>query len=347
MGNYILLPTSDEDFRWFYDDELRPRLVRVDRERRRLLHEFFLYFLVSGLCAALFFVGLFFAFLDVAVSGKASMPYHLVAYALLCWFLFKRWRWRLSVSEAGLRRSYKTIIVKPIASFVDRGLVFHANLALPPVYLRQSRFFPWWNDCVSEDYVQGFIGKVDVLISEVHAKEKSEDGSGAPVYHGIIASFKFNKEFPCSATIAYPVSHFKTADDRIPVLSKILSVVDSVVESLEGKDGEFQRVVMEDEEFNRHFVVYGTDQVWSRYVLSPSLMARILEFRRKAGRDIYVSFAAGQLFMGIRYDKDLFEPTLFQSLVSYERAKEHFDVIRLFFAVVKDLDLNTRIWSRK
>ena len=52
------------------------------------------------------------------------------------------------------------------------------------------------------------------------------------------------------------------------------------LQSLNGKMAHGGRdvVKLEDPEFEKEFVVYAHDQVEARYVLSPSLMRRLLEF---------------------------------------------------------------------
>ena len=45
---------------------------------------------------------------------------------------------------------------------------------------------------------------------------------------------------------------------------------------------------LEDPEFESHFVVYGSDQIEARYILSTSLMARITDFKEKTGKKIYL-----------------------------------------------------------
>ena len=48
--------------------------------------------------------------------------------------------------------------------------------------------------------------------------------------------------------------------------------------------GRLEEIELEDPEFMEHFRVYSTDQVEARYILSPSMMERLLAFRREAVR---------------------------------------------------------------
>ena len=103
----------------------------------------------------------------------------------------------------------------------------------------------------------------------------------------------------------------------------------------------------ENPEFERYFVVYGDDQIESRYVLSTSLVQRILDFRKKTGRRVYLSFVGSQVFVAIPYRRSLFEPRVFASIVGFKGVREYFDDLKLALGIVEDLNLNTRIWSRQ
>ena len=111
--------------------------------------------------------------------------------------------------------------------------------------------------------------------------------------------------------------------------------------------GRGELVKLEDPEFERMFVVYGDDQVESRYILSTSLMQRIVEFRKKTGRPIYLSFVGTQVFVAVSYRKALFEPRVFTSILHFKSAETYFDDLVLAVGIVEDLNLNTRIWSKQ
>ena len=105
-------------------------------------------------------------------------------------------------------------------------------------------------------------------------------------------------------------------------------------------------VLLEDPEFERMFAVYGTDQVEARYVLSPALMERIKNYRKKSNRKIHLAFAQSNIYVAISCHQSLFEPKLFTSVLKFEPIQEYFEELQLAIGIVEDLDLNTRIWSK-
>ena len=54
-------------------------------------------------------------------------------------------------------------------------------------------------------------------------------------------------------------------------------------------------VKLENPEFESEFAVYSDDQIESRYILSPSLMERILSFKKQTKKSIQLSFIDSRL----------------------------------------------------
>lgn len=103
---------------------------------------------------------------------------------------------------------------------------------------------------------------------------------------------------------------------------------------------------MDNPDFEKEFVVYATDQIEARYILSPSLMSRILLYKKQTGEDILISFTHSSIHLAIAYNKDLFEASLFHSLLDYKIALEYTQTLYLAVGIVEELKLNTRLWSK-
>ncbi|MCV9387390.1 DUF3137 domain-containing protein [Reichenbachiella ulvae] len=69
---------------------------------------------------------------------------------------------------------------------------------------------------------------------------------------------------------------------------------------------EEQEVHLEDPRFTERFVVYGTDQVEARYVLSSSIMERVVSLNQKFDRPIMMSFENRQLYLAVENENGLF-----------------------------------------
>ncbi|WP_299403089.1 DUF3137 domain-containing protein [Acaryochloris sp. IP29b_bin.148] len=120
--------------------------------------------------------------------------------------------------------------------------------------------------------------------------------------------------------------------------------------SLASKLKQFNRpghlVKLEDPEFNQLYTVYSDDQVEARYILSTSLMERLVKFRKKAQRPVSISFSENQIFIAIHHERDLFEARLFNTMLSFKPMQDYFDNFQLMLGIIQDLNLNRRIWTR-
>ncbi len=67
-----------------------------------------------------------------------------------------------------------------------------------------------------------------------------------------------------------------------------------------------QRIYLEDPRFAKQFVVYSTDQIEARYVLSSKLMERIVEFKEQFGQSILLSFHNQRMYLAVSNDNGLF-----------------------------------------
>ncbi len=58
-------------------------------------------------------------------------------------------------------------------------------------------------------------------------------------------------------------------------------------------------VKLEDIEFERYFAVYSSDEITARYILTPAMMLRMTELKKKYNRDIMLSFNADRFFFSV------------------------------------------------
>jgi hypothetical protein len=55
---------------------------------------------------------------------------------------------------------------------------------------------------------------------------------------------------------------------------------------------------------------------------------------------------ANKIFIAIAYEKDLFEPSVFHSLLNYNIAMEYLQTLHLTINIVNELKLNQKLWSQ-
>ncbi len=326
------MPTKSlDEFRSFYDTGLRPTIEGLEARRRSILKRFFIILAVVILVV----VGA-----TLAASGSdADGVVPVVGLVLGVIVLFLSW-WLLTRKFVD---DFKQQVVGEIARFVDPSLTYS-----PKDYIRQDRFkasrifLQGIDRYKGEDLVAGKIGATAIEFSEIHAEYKTTttDSKGNSrtqwhtIFKGLFVIADFNKHF-AGTTVVLP----DVAERTFGRLGKFFQKM-----NLTRKE---KLVNLEDPDFEKAFVVYGSDQIEARYILSPAMMQRILEFSNRRKHTVCLSFTGSNVNLAVTTGKDMFEPRLFRSLLDFKRVQEYLDDLQFAIAVVDELDLNTRIWTKE
>ncbi|MBN2136458.1 MAG: DUF3137 domain-containing protein [Sedimentisphaerales bacterium] len=232
---------------------------------------------------------------------------------------------------------FKLLIIEKIVRFIDENLAYSPTRYIPKSTFMLSKIFTTKpNLYKGGDLVSGKVGATRIQFSELHAEYESGSGKNRhrhTVFRGIFFMSDFNKDFK-GQTVVLP----DTAE-------KLFGRLGRKLQSMNVFRGEL--IKLEDPEFESHFVVYGSDQIEARYILSTSLMARISDFKKKTGRRIHLSFIGSMVFVAISYARNLFEPRVFRTVLDFEPVRQYYEDMAVAVGIVDDLNLNTRIWSKE
>jgi len=97
-------------------------------------------------------------------------------------------------------------------------------------------------------------------------------------------------------------------------------------------------VMLEDAEFERYFAVYASDEITARYVLTPAMMLRISELKKKYNRDIMLSFNGNRFFFAVAMPEG-FLTLGNSSFTSNEALKDLYENITMAQGILNDLKL--------
>ena len=97
-------------------------------------------------------------------------------------------------------------------------------------------------------------------------------------------------------------------------------------------------VMLEDIEFERYFAVYAGDEITARYVLTPAMMLRMTELKKKYNRDIMLSFNGDHFYFAVAMPEG-FLTLGNSSLTSDEALKDLYDNFLTAQGILKDLKL--------
>ena len=249
------------------------------------------------------------------------------------------------------RGRFKLSVIEPIVKRADPSLSYSPNGYIAQHDFMASRLVLEHPDRYSgDDLIQGRIGETAIRFSEVHAERRrvTRDAKGntrtewQTIFRGTIVIADFNKEFHGETWVLPDTAQ------------RFLGGFGQTLQSFDRRRGEL--VKLEDPVFEQHFAVYASDQVEARYILSTSLMQRILDYRTRANRAISLSFVHNHLFLAIPASQDhLAPPSLLiisnlagnprmRSIV-LARLREYESYIASVTGIVEDLNLNTRIWG--
>ncbi|BBO76634.1 hypothetical protein DSCW_40510 [Desulfosarcina widdelii] len=322
----------------FYQSDLLPDLEKLEAQRLTVKKK-----LVQ---AIVIFVALNLAFLFV--HGLFGLNLYLMVWLtfIILSALFTFFFWHIKYYR-DYHTGFKDKIIPRIVAFVDQRLRYDkAGMVPREAFMASHLFVDKPGEYSGDDLVSGTLGETAIQFSEVHAKRvdivrRSSSSSSTnrtkkritPIFNGLLFIADFNKSFK-GTTIVLP-----------DTAQRLFGDIGQALQRLNVQNG--QLVKMEDPEFEKLFVVYGQDQVEARYILSTSLIRRIVDFRNRANQEMRLSFSASKLFVAIPFQRELFEPKIRESLLNISHIQEYYDDLKLVVDIVDDLNLNTRIWTQK
>ncbi|PDV99194.1 DUF3137 domain-containing protein [Candidatus Chloroploca asiatica] len=323
-----------------YERELQPIATELEQQRRNIRQRAMVVGLgLFGGTAILLLLSL----IIVPTSFFFFLAFGLIALAVVAWNAL------MNGAFQNYRRSFKDNVITRLVKLVDESLLYAPGQGISRDEFRASQLYTRDIDRYNrEDLFYGMVGATDIRFSEVHAEYKQtttdSKGNTTTTYHtifkGIFFIGDFHKDF-LGQTIVMPSGGSGLLADFGRTLQNFGTTL----------IGQGDRIVqLEDPEFMQLFSVRSTDQVEARYILSTSLMRRLIEFRTRLNTPIAVSFINSNIYIAIPTTKDHFEPPGLWSgnaQLSMEQFETYLEDIRLAAAIVEDLNLNTRIWSKQ
>jgi hypothetical protein len=196
----------------------------------------------------------------------------------------------------------------------------------------------------SEDSFSGRMGATDIKFCELLAEKKTThvDSNGKTrttveqLFKGLVLEADFHKSFK-GETVILPDWAERSSWKWL-------------AKKFQAKSRDGNRIVaLENPEFEKLFAVYGSDQVEARYLLSPSMMQRMVDLYHKlsasASCKISILFKSEKMYLAVDWNHNFFEYDFRKSVA--EEVKETYEELKLCTGIVEDLNLNTRIWGKE
>lgn len=307
---------SLNELRQFYNHTIHPELMRMERRRHRLL----------------LFLGLSFLVLLSIIILQIYLNILVITLALIIPLVV--YISHIFNELETFKSTFKPHIVTLLLDFIDNDVTFNiplkyseqASIALDT--FKKSRLFNTVApDYIGEDYISGAMGEMEFEMSELSVKEFSPVRNRLDdVFRGVFLHARFVRDVQLS-------------DGEILVLPRHRKqYLSKTIKSFTVKGG--RQYEPQNMHFNDEFVVYATPNANIRGFLSNEMQKAILNYREKAQKEIYISFIHNDIYIAVTQDKDLLEPVIWQSNVSFELIKEFYEDLTLLLSIVLDIDAN-------
>tara|TARA_R110002051_G_scaffold3991_1_gene21113 strand:- start:268 stop:1302 length:1035 start_codon:yes stop_codon:yes gene_type:complete len=310
------LPDGFGDFARIFQDEIRPalqaregdRLAAVAKARQAR-------YVGGGIGIVGVLIGLFVAKLPMLAFVAAMVGF---GYA-----------WWGARDVAKLGKEAKTLLIAPVARQFQLSFNEAPGQVASIYRHHEVGIVPDWDRDSYEDLITGTRRGVDFELFEAHLEERrrSTDSKGrtqtrwVTVFRGQCLRFAFHKAFHGRTLVTRDAGFFNRF----------------------GGGKGMQRAMLEDPEFERIFEVYTTDQVESRYLLTPDLMQKLVDMEKVFhGGKLKCCFDDGELLITLQ-GSDLFEPgSMFKRLDDPERVRELLSDFAAVFNIIDAVMANRR-----
>lgn len=303
-----------EDFRVYYNHTIHPELLRLEHKRRRLLMLIALSFLfIFGMLL----IGIW---LEVLV---VTLMFILVA-GIYIFVLYRRIKEFIA--------TFKPNIINLITDFIDDGINFGemtyaADQKIPQSKFEASGIFGTSPDLYEgEDYLKGSIGNIPFEMCELNVREESKVRQRLNyVFKGIFLI----------ATIDYPIR------GELLVLPRAYrQYLTRSIRAFVHKKGKPADGFIRSPEFREIWMTYATLEGVFSNVLSLEMQERIVDYHVATEKEIYFSFLNNKIYVAVTEHKDILEPFIFRTNVSYELVREFYEDLTLLLQIVEDFDAN-------
>ena len=316
MDNFKKLET-------FYFGELKNTLHHIEKSRKKTVNN-----IIRNLCIFTFLYCLMCFFLIQARIDSNTFGFIFYAFFPIFIMVYQS-------SRSQYDSNFKDMIVKPLVRSLGESFEYYQYKHISFNAFSKSELISEADNISGDDYVRGKINGVKIEFSDVVGlKKTSGESEYKSFFNGFFIRSSFNKSFH-GKTFVLPDNSQTTFG----------ALVGNWLQSKTSSKGEL--VKMDNHQFEKEFVVFSSDQIEARYILTPSMMERLLEFKKKCVHPFSISFIDDCIHIVIDTGKDNFEPILFQSLLDYDVAIQYFINIYLASAVVNDLKLNEKLWGKK
>lgn len=320
----------NNDFNIFYEQQLQPVLDDLEKTRKEIHSKIIRYALYS---IVFYILGFYLA----SLVDKDHSWYSVLAFFTF-FFAIALPGYNISIGLGKFKKVkhiYKNKILVKLLLFLYDNVEFLSRQRFSMKVMNNSGILENnltknFDVVEGEDYVKCIIGNTTIQFAEMYVV-RSDVIFSKTLFQGIFISAKFNK-----------ILNHKT----LVFSRRKLSNTRKLRLKLQSFFNNGHIISLENSKFNELFVVFGEDEIETRYVLSSSMMEKLIAYQEKLNKDIAFSFVENRMYAAIYTNKDHFEPTISKPLNDKTQIIKHFELYKMLTDMVLDLDLKLRLWDK-
>lgn len=301
------------DIRTFIGNELQPSIKLLNCKRLRL----FLLNTILVIIFSLLYLKVAFYVRDAFDLNSRAIRYLAVPLIYLFYTYFRKKK--KTFSEIYSDFVIKNVLLNYYPNWkLNKDILIDSSFILDTDLVKKGEYFDISNN------VNGNIDNVYFDFYELKILERQILSARLPkmLFHGYFFIFNNNKKVE-SPLYVRPKLFYD--------FGKQLFQVDSIE--------------LDSSEFNRRFSIYSNEPVEARYILTPAMMARILDFEKKYKHKISLLFRKDKLYIAFKGDNNFLEPALWKKITTNTIIMQ-VEIFELIAEIVKELNIGNDIWLK-
>ncbi|MCF6220606.1 MAG: DUF3137 domain-containing protein [Robiginitomaculum sp.] len=223
-----------------------------------------------------------------------------------------------------LKGETKQFLMGNICEFL--GWDFQVDKFDPPnlSLYKTNKLLPSWDRVNFEDRMSGTVDGVEFTFCEAHLERESRDSDGdttwTTVFRGILMEVGFHRDF----------------------LGRTVVLRDAGIFNFKKKAG-MKKVGLASPKFEKIFEAYSTDQVESRYLLTPVFMQKLVDLETSvSGKKIRFGFLEDKLHIAVEAPNQFEAGSMYKPLTDTERTHKIMGEISAVIDVIKGVGEDKR-----
>lgn len=312
-------------------------ILKLEKLRRSVIAKYKIYRIFAAISGGILSFGFMMYIFPMFQARKDAALMYFLAFMII-FFVFYSIAFK-NFKEKGnkeFRVKYKNMYITPYVKKL--GFKYDVWGFVNATDIITSRIFPSFSFQNGNDKISGDIDGVHFEFSDLILQDEStRNGENDEIFNWMLGrsdGYDYRVKDTLFKGIFFVADFFKRINSHTLVVSNPNSA------RTEG----LNKINMDNAEFNREFFVFSDDLQNAMYILSPSLMEKILLLKKQMKSDIAISFIGTKIFIRVDREYDSFEPDADKKVITNNLDKTIKKDLNAFLDIVKILGLNAKIW---